>query len=59
MGIIVPRVHSAREARSAMDALKISPLGHRDTDWETIVTDLKRHSAQEKVNRRTGKPWQS
>jgi len=27
MGIIVPRVHSAAEARSAMDALKFPPLG--------------------------------
>jgi 2-keto-3-deoxy-L-rhamnonate aldolase RhmA len=50
MGIIVPRVHSAAEARSAMDALKFPPLGHRGYGLGTIVTDLKGNSAQEEVN---------
>jgi 2-keto-3-deoxy-L-rhamnonate aldolase RhmA len=50
MGIIVPRVHSAAEARAAMDALKFPPLGHRGYGLGTIVTDLKGNSAQEEVN---------
>jgi 2-dehydro-3-deoxyglucarate aldolase/4-hydroxy-2-oxoheptanedioate aldolase len=50
MGIIVPRVHSAAEARSAMDAMKFPPLGHRGYGLGTIVTDLKGNSAQEEVN---------
>jgi 2-dehydro-3-deoxyglucarate aldolase/4-hydroxy-2-oxoheptanedioate aldolase len=50
MGIIVPRVHSAAEARTAMDALKFPPLGHRGYGLGTIVTDLKGNSAQEEVN---------
>jgi 2-dehydro-3-deoxyglucarate aldolase/4-hydroxy-2-oxoheptanedioate aldolase len=50
MGIIVPRVHSAAEARAAMDALKFPPLGHRGYGLGTIVTDLKGNSAQEDVN---------
>ncbi len=49
MGIIVPRVHSAAEARAAMDALKFPPLGHRGYGLGTIVTDLKGQSAQEQV----------
>jgi 2-keto-3-deoxy-L-rhamnonate aldolase RhmA len=49
MGIIVPRVHSAAEARAAMDALKFPPLGHRGYGLGTIVTDLKGNSAQEEV----------
>ena len=50
MGIIVPRVHSAAEARAVMDALKFPPLGHRGYGLGTIVTDLKGNSAQEEVN---------
>ena len=50
MGIIVPRVHSAAEARAAMDALKFPPLGHRGYGLGTIVTDLKGNSAQEEVD---------
>lgn len=50
MGIIVPRVHSASEARAAMDALKFPPLGHRGYGLGTIVTDLKGNSAQAEVD---------
>jgi 2-keto-3-deoxy-L-rhamnonate aldolase RhmA len=50
MGIIIPRVHSAAEARAAMDALKFPPLGHRGYGLGTIITDLKGNSAQEEVN---------
>lgn len=50
MGIIVPRVHSAAEARSAMNALKFPPLGHRGYGLGTIITDLKGNSAQEEVD---------
>ncbi len=50
MGIIVPRVHSGAEARAAMDALKFPPLGHRGYGLGSIVTDLKRNSAQEEVD---------
>jgi 4-hydroxy-2-oxoheptanedioate aldolase len=50
MGIIVPQVHSAMEARAALDALKFPPLGHRGFGLGTIVTDLKGSSAQEEIN---------
>lgn len=50
MGIIVPRVHSAAEARAAMDTLKFPPLGHRGYGLGSIVTDLKGNSAQEEVD---------
>jgi 2-keto-3-deoxy-L-rhamnonate aldolase RhmA len=50
MGIIIPRVHSAGEARMAMGAIKFPPLGHRGFGLGTIVTDLKGNSAQEEVN---------
>ena len=50
MGIIVPRIHSAAEARAAMNALKFPPLGHRGYGLGSIVTDLKGVSAQEEVN---------
>ena len=50
MGIIVPRIHSAAEARAAMDALKFPPLGHRGYGLGSIVTDLRGISAQEEVN---------
>jgi 2-keto-3-deoxy-L-rhamnonate aldolase RhmA len=50
MGVIVPRVHSADEARAAVDVMKFPPLGHRGFGLRTIVTDLKSHTAQEEVD---------
>jgi 2-keto-3-deoxy-L-rhamnonate aldolase RhmA len=50
MGIIVPRVHSAGEARAAVGALKFPPLGNRGYGLGTIVTDLTGNPAQEEVN---------
>jgi 2-keto-3-deoxy-L-rhamnonate aldolase RhmA len=50
MGIIVPRVHSAEEARAALDVMKFPPLGHRGFGLRTIVTDLKPVSPREAVD---------
>lgn len=56
MGIIVPNVSSADEARGALDAMKFPPIGHRGYGLGSIVTDLKGNSAQseiESANRET------
>lgn len=50
MGVIVPRVHSAKEAAAALEVMKFPPLGHRGFGLRGIVTDLKSNSAQEEVN---------
>jgi 4-hydroxy-2-oxoheptanedioate aldolase len=50
LGIIVPRVHSAAEARTAMNALKFPPIGHRGYGLGSIVTDLKGNTAQQEVD---------
>lgn len=50
MGIIVPHVNSAAEARAAMKVLKFPPLGQRGFGLGSIVTDLKGKSAQEEVD---------
>jgi len=50
MGIIVPRIHSAEQARAALQTMKFSPLGHRGFGLRGIVTDLKSHTAQEEVD---------
>jgi 2-keto-3-deoxy-L-rhamnonate aldolase RhmA len=49
MGIIVPRINSADEARAALDAMKFPPVGHRGYGLGSIVTDLKGNRAQEEV----------
>jgi 2-dehydro-3-deoxyglucarate aldolase/4-hydroxy-2-oxoheptanedioate aldolase len=49
MGIIVPRVHSAAEARAAIDAVKFPPHGHRGFGLGSIVTDLKGRRAPEEI----------
>jgi 2-keto-3-deoxy-L-rhamnonate aldolase RhmA len=49
MGIIVPQIKSAEEARLALNALKFPPLGNRGFGLGTIVTDLKGRPAQEEV----------
>jgi 4-hydroxy-2-oxoheptanedioate aldolase len=56
MGIIVPGINSADEARAALDAMKFPPLGHRGYGLGSIVTDLKGNPAQseiESANRET------
>lgn len=50
MGVIVPRVHSVKDARSALDVMKFPPEGHRGFGLRGIVTDLRANSAQEEVN---------
>jgi 2-keto-3-deoxy-L-rhamnonate aldolase RhmA len=50
MGVIVPRVNSADEARRAIDAMKYPPIGHRGYGLGSIVTDLQPRSAQEEVD---------
>ena len=50
MGIIVPHINSAAEARAAMDAIKFPPLGYRGYGLGSIITDLKGNSAQEEVD---------
>jgi 2-dehydro-3-deoxyglucarate aldolase/4-hydroxy-2-oxoheptanedioate aldolase len=49
MGIIVPRINSAAEARSAVDAMKFPPIGRRGYGLGSIVTDLKGDSAQDET----------
>lgn len=49
MGVIVPQVHSAAEARAAIAAMKFPPLGRRGFGLGSIVTDLKSTSAQDEV----------
>jgi 4-hydroxy-2-oxoheptanedioate aldolase len=50
MGIIVPHVNSAAEARAAVNMLKFPPLGQRGFGLGSIITDLKGRSAQEEVD---------
>jgi 2-keto-3-deoxy-L-rhamnonate aldolase RhmA len=49
MGIIVPRVHSVEQARSAVEALKFPPLGKRGFGLRSIITDLRAMSAADEV----------
>lgn len=49
MGVIVPRVHSAPQARSAVDVMKFPPLGHRGYGLRGIVNDFQVLSAKEGV----------
>jgi 4-hydroxy-2-oxoheptanedioate aldolase len=49
MGIIVPGINSAAEAKAAVDAIKFPPLGHRGYGLGSIVTDMKGTAANEEV----------
>ncbi len=49
MGIIVPRVHTADQARAALDVMKFPPLGHRGFGLRAIVTDLRGGTAKDEV----------
>ena len=49
MGVIVPQIRSAAEARAAMDAMKFPPAGHRGYGLGSIITDLKSTSAPDEV----------
>src|SRR5262245_19858214 len=40
MGIVVPRVHSAEEARSAVSCMKYPPVGRRGFGMHSIMTDF-------------------
>jgi 2-keto-3-deoxy-L-rhamnonate aldolase RhmA len=49
MGIIVPRVHSAEEAKAAIKALKFPPLGQRGFGLRSTITDLRSPSAAQEI----------
>lgn len=49
MGIIIPRVHSAEDARAAIQALKFPPLGRRGYGLRTTITDLQGGPAAQQV----------
>ena len=49
MGIIVPRVHTAQQARAALDVMKFPPLGHRGYGLRGIVNDFQALSGKEGV----------
>jgi 4-hydroxy-2-oxoheptanedioate aldolase len=49
MGIIVPGVNSADEARAALDAMKFPPIGHRGYGLGSIITDFKGNPAQSEI----------
>lgn len=48
-GVIVPRIHSAQEARAALDVMKFPPLGHRGYGLRGIVSDFVGVPAKEGV----------
>ena len=41
MGLVVPRVHSPAEARSAVDFMKYIPIGRRGFGMRSIITDYR------------------
>lgn len=49
MGIIVPRINSAAEARAAVDAMKFPPIGRRGYGLGSIVTDFRQNPAQDET----------
>jgi len=49
MGIIIPRLHSAKEAQAALETIKFPPIGRRGFGLRTIVTDLETRPAKEEV----------
>lgn len=49
MGVIVPRVHNADQARAALDVMKFPPLGHRGYGLRGIVSDFQGGAAKEGV----------
>ncbi|MGH9503725.1 MAG: HpcH/HpaI aldolase family protein [Terriglobales bacterium] len=49
MGVIVPRVHSAEQARAALDVMKFPPLGHRGFGLRSTVTDFRGGAASDEV----------
>ncbi|MBS1850113.1 MAG: hypothetical protein JST79_04325 [Acidobacteria bacterium] len=51
MGIVVPRVDSAEEARAAIQHMKFPPLGRRGFGLRGIVTDFESLPAAERIAR--------
>jgi 2-keto-3-deoxy-L-rhamnonate aldolase RhmA len=49
MGVIVPRVHNAQQARVALEVMKFPPLGRRGYGLRGIVSDFQPLSAKEGV----------
>jgi 2-keto-3-deoxy-L-rhamnonate aldolase RhmA len=41
MGLVIPRVHSPAEARSAIDFMKYKPVGRRGFGMRSIITDYR------------------
>jgi 4-hydroxy-2-oxoheptanedioate aldolase len=58
MGIIVPGVNSADEARAALDAMKFPPIGHRRYGLGGIVTDFKGIQRKARSIRQIERLWQ-
>ena len=39
MGLVIPRVHSAQQARAALEMMKYPPVGRRGFGMRSIITD--------------------
>jgi 2-keto-3-deoxy-L-rhamnonate aldolase RhmA len=50
MGLIVPRVHSPAEARSAVDYMKYIPMGRRGFGMRSIITDYHWTNARDEMD---------
>lgn len=50
MGLIVPRVHSPAEARSAVDFMKYMPVGRRGFGMRSIITDYHWTNARDEMD---------
>ncbi len=50
MGLVVPRVHSPAEARSAVSYMKYMPVGRRGFGMRSIITDYQWTNAREEMD---------
>jgi 2-keto-3-deoxy-L-rhamnonate aldolase RhmA len=50
MGLVVPRVHSPGEARSAVSYMKYMPVGRRGFGMRSIITDYQWTNARDEMN---------
>ena len=50
MGLVVPRVHSPAEARSAVDYMKYIPVGRRGFGMRSIITDYHWTNARDEMD---------
>lgn len=49
MGLVIPRVHSAEQGRSAVDYMKYLPLGKRGFGMRSIMTDYRWTNAPDEI----------